>query len=176
MEYRRGPTPRRTELQELRAKLQGQADEAAAAKAKTDAAPADEPHTREDGYNEVSPEALKTIFFGDLSADLTDEFRLTAADASLDPETVGQLRAAATPPPPEPPPPPPTLVAEPAAPPLPRPQVASPPARAAEPAPLLAVVQKRFKPGRLLLWLIVAVILATVGYWLLGGAELGWLR
>src|SRR5690606_34305903 len=54
------------------------------------------PRFRDDGYHELNQEALKAVFFGDLSEDLADEFLLTTADASLDKETVGQLRAVAT--------------------------------------------------------------------------------
>lgn len=58
------------------------------------------------GYHEVSEEALQTVFFGDLSMDLADDFVLTAADASLDSDTVDRLRSISEPavevaPPPE---------------------------------------------------------------------------
>jgi|SRR5690625_2365291 len=51
-------------------------------------------------YNELSQEDLKVVFFGELSSELTDNFLLTTADASLDQETIEQLRTMAKPSPP----------------------------------------------------------------------------
>lgn len=130
--------------------------------------------TGDDGYNEVSQEALKTVFFGDLSADLTDDFRLTAADASLDKETVGQLRAVqAQPAAVE------DVVVQQAPPvaavansmPTAKPPIEPPVQRAA--APLLAAAPGRQGLQRVLLLLSGAVALATAGYWLLVGGGLG---
>lgn len=46
-----------------------------------------------DGVHEVSENALKSIFFGDLSDNLADDFLLTPGDASLDSETLDRLRS-----------------------------------------------------------------------------------
>lgn len=164
-----------TALVELRAANQSPPTEPVVAAAGEPAsASAQDLHTREDGYNEVSQEALKTIFFGDVTENLTDEFLLTTADASLDRETVGQLRAVAAQPPLEAPPPP-VAAARPAA---------AVPARAVPqaeksrkplPPPLLSADQKRHSLWRLLLLLGAAVGLAVAGYWFLAGAGQEWL-
>lgn len=122
------------------------------------------PRFQEEPYHEVSRDALQTVFFGDLSEDLADEFRLTASDASLDSETVDQLRALAVPAP-DPVP----AAAEPAR---------QEPAMAAadtdlHPAPVSYVVTPEVRPdgrGRGVRWLltglVIVVLAAAVIYWL----------
>lgn len=78
-----------TALISLRAEIESR-DEASAAE--LEVGQASHVDMQEAGYREISEEALKTVFFGDLSEDLADDFLLTTADASLDQQTVEQLR------------------------------------------------------------------------------------
>lgn len=157
-----------TALISLRADIKAQLEESEEPAAEPDSEGADNAGFQRASYHEVSEEALKTVFFGDLSTDLADDFLLTTADASLDRETVDQLRSIAEP-----------VEAATAKEPEREPRSTWPPPLPAEAEPLRVMVpmrEARQAPEpvfgerggmrRLLLHLTVAALATAVIYWL----------